>query len=124
MFIALKNLITEAPFLHIPDTSCDNTLEIHTDASSKALSGVLFQRVNSVLRPCAYHSRRLNAAEENYSATDRELLAIVDTLRTFRHYVHGTNFIIKTDHAPLSHYFSQPNVSGRAARWLERLCEY
>ena len=54
-----------------------------------------------MLRPCAYHSRRLSPSEENYSATDRELLAIVDTLRTFRHYVHGTTFVVKTDHAPL-----------------------
>lgn len=76
------------------------------------------------MRPCAFHSRRLSPAEENYSATDRELLAIVDTLRAFRHYVHGTSFIVRTDHAPLQYYFSQPHVSGRAARWLERLCEY
>ena len=54
-----------------------------------------------MLRPCAYHSRRLSPSEENYSATDHELLAIVDTLRNFRHYVHGTTFVVETDHAPL-----------------------
>ena len=41
-FMTLKQLITKAPFLHIPDPKCDNTLEIHTDASAKALSGVLY----------------------------------------------------------------------------------
>ena len=87
--------------MHIPDTSRDSTLEIHTDASAKALSGMLYQRVGSVLHPYAFHSRRLSPAEENYSATDHELLAIVDTLHNFRHYVHGTNFVVRTDHAPL-----------------------
>ena len=54
-----------------------------------------------MLRPYAHHSRCLSPSEENYSATDRELLAIVDTLHTFRRYVHGTTFVVKTDHAPL-----------------------
>ena len=54
-----------------------------------------------MLRPVAYHSRRFSAAEENYSATDRELLAIVDSLRHFRHYLCGLQFIVRTDHAAL-----------------------
>ena len=54
-----------------------------------------------MLRPVAYHSRWFSAAEENYSATDCELLAIVDSLRHFRHYLCGLQFIVRTDHAAL-----------------------
>ena len=53
------------------------------------------------LAPIAFHLRRLKAAEENYSATDREMLAIVDSLRHFRHYVAGLPLTVRTDHAPL-----------------------
>ena len=75
--------------------------ELHTDASAKALSGVLYNQIGTVLRPVAFHSRRFAAAEENYSATDRELLAIVDSLQHFRHYLCGLEFIVRTDHAAL-----------------------
>ena len=116
-FATLKHLVTSAPCLRIPDCTLDDSFELHTDASAKALSGVLYQKVQSQLRPCAFHSRRLNKAEENYSATDRELLAIVDSLRAFRHYLHGLQFVVRTDHAPLQYYFTQPNLSGRVLYW-------
>ena len=31
---------------------------------------------------------------------------------------------MRTDHAALQYYFSQPSLSGRAARWLETLSEF
>lgn len=77
-------------------------MEVHTDASNQALSGILYQRNSkNILCPIAFHSRRLKSAEQNYSATDREMLAIVDSLRQFRHYIQGLEFTVRTDHAPL-----------------------
>jgi RNase H-like domain found in reverse transcriptase len=87
-FNALKNAITSAPVLHIIDCSDDGGgLELHTDASDVALSGVLFQWVGTERKPCAFYSRTLTAAEQHYSATNRELLAIVASLKHYRHYV-------------------------------------
>lgn len=62
-------------------------MELHTDASNVALGGVLFQKVNGTNKPIAFYSRKFNSAERNYSATDREMLAIVANLRHFRHYI-------------------------------------
>ena len=76
------------------------------------------------MRPVAYHSRRFKPAEENYSATDREMLAIVDSLRHYRHYIAGLPLTVRTDHAPLQYLFSQQHLSGRQARWLETLAEF
>ena len=73
-------------------------VELHTDASDKGISGVLFQMVNSSKKPVAYYSRRLNSAEESYSATDREMLAIIASLKYFRHYVSGLEFSVLMDH--------------------------
>ena len=88
-------------------------IELHTDASDKALGGVLFQKVEGVNRPVAFYSQRLNSAEENYSATDHELLAIIASLKHFRHYISGHDFSVMTDHQPLTYFFSQTNLNKR-----------
>ena len=54
----------------------------------------------------AFYSRRLNSAEENYSATDRELLAIIASLKHFCHYMSGLDFMVLTDHQPLTYFFA------------------
>jgi hypothetical protein len=63
-FDALKVAVTEAPCLHIIDLSDDaGALELHTDASDVAISGVLFQWVGTERKPCAYYSRTMTATE-------------------------------------------------------------
>ena len=51
--------------------------------------------------PVEYLSHRLSAAERNYDATDREFVAILAGLRRWRHYLVGTKFIVRSDHASL-----------------------
>lgn len=50
---------------------------------------MLLAKVEDVWRPVAFHSRKFGPAEVNYSTTDRELLGIVDCLRSFRPYLLG-----------------------------------
>ena len=66
-------------------------LEVHTDASAKAIGAMLCQKTTEEqsFHPVAFFSRRLNHAQQNYSTTDREMLAIVEALRYWRHYLHG-----------------------------------
>jgi len=98
----LKQALTEAPCLHIIDHKApDLHLEMHTDASNAALGGILYQLVDGKLKPCAFHSRKFKSAEVNYSTTEKELLSIVDCCRTWRHYLYGVPFIVRTDHKPL-----------------------
>lgn len=42
---------------------------------------------NKDLRPIAFESRKLSKTEQNYSAQERELLAIVHALKHFRGYI-------------------------------------
>jgi len=49
----------------------------------------------------AYASRSLSNAERNYDTTKRELLAVTFGLRTFRQYLLGRKFTIRTDHSAL-----------------------
>jgi hypothetical protein len=72
----------------------------------------------------AYHSRKLSGAERNYSTTERELLAIVDSVHHFRSYLEGTHFTIISDHGCLKYLNTISSPSGRLARWACRLSQY
>ena len=68
-----------------------------------------------------YYSKRLTSAERNYSATDREFVAIKLSLERWRHFLVGKKFLLLTDHAALNYLHSTANVSRRNARWLDFL---
>ena len=47
--------------------------------------------VNSnIFRPVAFHSRKLSSAEKNYPTREQELLALVDSVKHWRHYHKGS----------------------------------
>ncbi|KAJ4972425.1 hypothetical protein NE237_005524 [Protea cynaroides] len=98
-FEELKEAVTEDPVLALPDYG--KTFEVHTDASDFAIGGVLMQKGHSI----AYESRKLNETERRYTVHDKEMTAVIHCLRTWRHYLLGSRFIVKTDNIATS-YFS------------------
>ena len=60
----------------------------------------------------------------NYATHERELLAVIHALRTWRHYLLGNHFIVVTDHNLLKYLQTQPTLSRRQARWSEFLAEF
>lgn len=56
--------------------------------------------------------------------TEKELLAIVNSVEHFRPYLHGRTFIIYTDHRPLQWLFNCKNPSSKLVRWRLKLEEY
>ena len=68
-----------------------------------------------------YESRKLKEHEKNYATHDSELAAIVHALKTWRHYLMGRRFELRTDHCGLKYLFDQLTLN---ARWLEFLCEF
>ena len=63
--------------------------------------------------PIAFESRKMNPAEGNYPTHERELLAAIHALWTWRHYLQGSKFRIITDHHSLNYFMTQPNLSKR-----------
>ena len=121
-FEKLKQCVTTAPVLK--NFCQDSPVIVTTDASKYAIGAVLEQDFPDGRHPVAFLSRTLNPAEQNYAAHDSELLAIVDTLRAWRCYLHGRKFIVHSDHAPLKYLQTQDRLSPRQVRWVERLAEF
>jgi hypothetical protein len=121
-FNELKRKLTEAPILACPNFSQPFTLQ--TDASNYGLGVVLTQNLDNHERVIAYASRGLNAAEKNYSPTEKECLAIIWGIRKMRPYLEGYNFHIVTDHLSLKWLNSIENPTGRIARWALELQQY
>ncbi|KAL6421145.1 hypothetical protein ACFW04_013963 [Cataglyphis niger] len=61
----------------------DNDLFLDTDASNYRIGMVSSQIQDEVEKIITYYSRVLNKSERNYCVTRRELLAIVDSLKSF-----------------------------------------
>ncbi|KAH9253870.1 hypothetical protein BASA81_008182 [Batrachochytrium salamandrivorans] len=87
-FKRLKDAFAQPGFLAHPNDEQPFILE--TDASDFAISGVLHQHDQSnTLRPVAFYSRQMNNAERNYDIYDKELLAVVESFKHWRHLLQG-----------------------------------
>ncbi|KAL0180477.1 hypothetical protein M9458_022883 [Cirrhinus mrigala] len=118
-FKLLKERFTTAPILHHPDPERQFIVEI--DASSTGIGAVLSQRHGDPpkLFPCAFYSRKLSQAEQNYDVGNRELLAMKAALEEWRHWLEGAKFpfTILTDHRNLEYLRSAKRLNHRQARW-------
>ena len=68
----------------------------------------------------ACRSRKLSSAEKNYPVHEKEMLALVDTLEEWRHYLLGVAVLVYTDNSALSYLQKNPKPSPRQVRWLGR----
>ena len=99
-FSRLKTALLKAPVVHQPDM--DKAFHISTDASQHRVGAVLYQVVNREKKYVSFTSKALKKGQRNYSATKRELLAIVYTLKRWEPFLAGTKFSVETDHKALS----------------------
>jgi len=124
-FRKLKRTFTEAPILQHFDPA--KPIILQTDASGFAIAGILnLYDGFGVLWPVNFFSRKCSSAKQNYDTYDRELLAIVETLKQWRHYLEGANHkvLIQCDHKNLEYFQTSKVLSRRQARWSEVLSAY
>ncbi|RDX78701.1 Retrovirus-related Pol polyprotein, partial [Mucuna pruriens] len=96
------------------------------NASNSTLGAVLGQkaRVDKSVHVIAYASQTMDPAQQNYTTTKKELLAIVFALDKLCSYLLGSKIIVFSDHAALQFLLKKPNAKPRLIRWLLLLQEF
>ena len=94
-----------------------------TDASKVAVDAISSQVQDGIERLIAYASRQLNSAEQAYTTSEIEMLALVWTTKYFRCYLYGTQFIVRTDHSALTYMRNFADHNSRLLRWSLKLSE-
>ena len=91
MFEELKKKFTQELVLAAPDI--DKKMRMEVDTSDYATEGVLLMEgENGKWRPVAFLSKSLNEIERNYEIHDKEMLAIIRELESWRHLLEGVQF--------------------------------
>ncbi len=118
-FTQLKSAFCTAPALSHPDPNIRFVVEV--DAATLGVGAILSQWKGEppVLHPCAYFSKKLSPAEQNYDVGNRELLAIKLALEEWRHWLEGAQlpFVVITDHKNLQYLQEAKRLNPRQARW-------
>jgi len=121
-FERLKGALSAAPVLATPDPSKPYTLSC--DACHYAIGAALQQDHGNGLQPVAYMSGKLDDAAINYDTREKEFMALLLACEKWRQYLHGRRFTLLSDHDSLKYFRTMPNLSGRLARWIERLAGF
>jgi hypothetical protein len=90
-FEELKVRLCTTPVMAYPNFELPFILT--TDASKRAVAAILSQVQHAVERPIAYSSRQMNKAEQAYSASEAEMLALVWATKHFRCSFYGKRFL-------------------------------
>ena len=121
-FEEIKLRLVQTPIIAAPEW--DQGFEIMCDSSDFAMGAVLGQRKEKIFRAIYYASRTFNEAQENYSTTEKEMLAIVFACEKFRPYILGSHVIVHTDHAAIKYLMSKKESKLRLIRWVLLLQEF
>lgn len=115
-FEKLKAEICSDNVLILPNF--DEEFFLVTD-SYKAYVAVLCQNLNGELKPVAFFSKQINSAQQRYSISEKELLAIVMSIEHFHSYLYGRKFKVHSYHQPLKWLLNKKGVIyARLARWI------
>jgi hypothetical protein len=115
----LKENISSTPVLVLPNLR--QPFEIQTDASNYAMGAVLLQHG----KPICFHYETFNGVVINYPTYDKELYALVQSVKKWKHYLLGKEIIIHTDHQPLQYLQSQTKwQQARHFRWMGFLQQF
>jgi len=121
-FLCLKKAITTTPIICAPDWALP--FEIMCDASDFAVGAILGQRMDKKHRVIYYAFKTLDEAQQNYTVTEKEMLAIVYAFDKFCSYLVGSKVIVYTDHAAIRYLMTKKDSKPRLIRWILLLQEF
>src|SRR6266851_5511546 len=122
------------PVLQQPDF--EKVFYLQTDASAYGVGAVLSQEEGLMTsnspnakprrHPIVYYSNTFTPTEQNYDIYKREFLGVVKALEHWHPYLIWMEqpFIIETNHKNLTYWKAPKKLTGRTARWHEKLQDY
>ncbi|KAJ9555024.1 hypothetical protein OSB04_009638 [Centaurea solstitialis] len=117
-FNRLKEVLSTAPVLKLPDFSAEFVIE--TDASGTGVGAVLMQNE----QPIAYYSQVLGTRARQKSAYEKELMAVVFAVKKWRPYLLGNHFTVRSDQQSLKFLLEQRVVEPEYQHWMSKLMGY
>ena len=114
-----KDMMSSALIVRHPDFS--KVFEVACDASGYDIGGVLSQEGH----PIGFFSEKLSESRRiKYTTYEKELYALLQSLRHWHYYLLPHEFVVYSDHEALKHWNSQSNINPKHARWIEYISEY
>lgn len=124
-FETLKEKISEEPVIAI--AQANGKFRIKVDTSGYAIGAVLSQiQDDGKWHPVVFLSRTMTPAECHYEIYDKELLAIMNSITTWRQYLLGAKepFEILTDHQNLTYFRKPQRLNQQQMGWYMKLQDY
>ncbi|KZS06381.1 Uncharacterized protein APZ42_030182 [Daphnia magna] len=110
-FETLRTCLTTKPILAYPDFS--KQFLLFTDACNYGIGAILSQIQDGNEVVIAYASRQLRKPELNNATVEKEALAVIFAIKSFRHYLLDEPFLVISDHSPLQWLQNQKDNNGR-----------
>jgi len=106
----------------------DAPIIVETDASDYTLAAILstVSPTDNQVHPIAFQSWTFNSAELNYDVHDKELLAIFEAFKVWRHYLKGTLTPVDviTDHKNLEYFSTTKLLTRHQVQWSKYLSQF
>ncbi|GJW57458.1 reverse transcriptase domain-containing protein [Tanacetum coccineum] len=116
-FNSLKEKLTCTPV--IVSSNWNLAFELMCDASEFAVGAVLGQKDGKHFHPIYFASKTLNAAQQKYTVTEKELMAVVFAFDKFRPYLILSKTIVYTNYSALRYLFKKQDAKPHT-----RFCYY
>jgi hypothetical protein len=122
-FEDIKNAISQSPILINPDFSQD--FIIFSFASQDTITGVLMQKdVDDYEHPIAFMRKILRDSKLNYSITEKQVYALVKSLKHFRNYVGYNKIKAYVPYPAMKDVLSQQDCMRTRGKWVSKIQDY
>jgi hypothetical protein len=117
-FLSLKNALSSALVLHLPDFQ--QSFIVECDASGSRFGAVLHQGSG----PIAFFSKPFARRHLKVEAYERELIGSVQAVRHWKPYLWGRNFVVRTGHYDFKYMLDQRLSTIPQTQWISKLFGY
>ena len=122
-FEDIKLTLTTPPTLRYPDPNRE--FELWCDASTESMGAILIQRdENDVPHPVHYLSNQLSKQQQKWPIIERACFAITFALNKMRTILYGREFVVYSDHAPLSYIHSAQMKNAKVQCWALQISNF